>query len=83
MIRIATRIFHPNIDSEKGDIELDVLAEKWDPEMTILSALTALIGLLLNPEPFYSQKVSEAAIMYKTDFYEYHRKASLWTRIYA
>ena len=75
-MRIATKIFHPNIDSEKGDIDLDILAEKWKPEMTILSVLSALVGLLIKPEIFYLQDASAAAIMYKTDYFEYHRKAS-------
>ena len=82
-IKFTTRICHTNIDSEKGDIELDVLAEKWKPQMTILSALTAIVALLLKPEPFKLQNPSAEAILYKKDYFEYQRKATLWTKIYA
>ena len=70
-MRIVTKVYHPNIDSEEGDISLDVLSEKWWPGMTILTALTALVDLLLIPEPFYTQEANAAALMYRKDFYEY------------
>ena len=79
-----TKIFHPNIDPETGDIELDILFDKWKPQMTILSVLSALQALLLKPEPMsYYKDVSEANIMHKKDFFEFKRKAQLWTQIYA
>ena len=69
-------MFHPNINPENGDIELDILFDKWKPQMTILSILSALQALLLKPEPIsYYKDVSEASIMHNNNFFEYRHKA--------
>ena len=70
-MRFSTKTYHPNIDPREGDIHLDVLSKEWNPEMTILTALTALVDLLLKPEPLKLQVMNAAALMYRKDFYEY------------
>ena len=78
LFRFATKIWHPNICSEKGNIHLDILAGKWRPEMTILTVLTALYSLLVKPNLFYPQDIA-AGLMYFQDFFAFRRKAILWT----
>ena len=50
--------------------------------MTILTVLTSLYSLLAKPNLFYPQDI-DAGLMYFQDFFEYRRKAMLWTQIYA
>ena len=82
LVRFATKILHPNVDSENGNIRLDILAQKWRPEMTILTVLTALYSLLVKPNLFYPQDIP-TGFMYFQDFFEFRSKAILWTRAYA
>ena len=50
--------------------------------MTILTVLTALYSLLAKPNLFYPQDIA-AGLMYFQNFFEFRRKAILWTQIYA
>ena len=50
--------------------------------MTILTVLTSLYSLLAKPNLFYPQDIA-AGLMYFQDFFEFRRKAILWTRTYA
>ena len=75
-------MFHPNIDPKSGEILLDVLEERWKPDMTILTLLTALVALLIKPEPWYPRN-EEASMMYVHDYFAYRTEASRWTKKYA
>ena len=51
-IRFCTRVFHPNVHFESGEICLDILkAEHWSPAWSLLSACRAVIALLGSPNP--------------------------------
>ena len=75
-------MFHPNVDPKTGEISLDVLKERWYPEMTLLTLLTALMALLIKPQPWYPRN-EEAGMLYVHDYFEYRAKAQQWTRQYA
>ena len=69
-IRFATKILHPNVDPKTGEISLDVLQERWSPEMTLLTILSALMALLIKPQPWYLRN-EEAGMLYVHDYFEY------------
>lgn len=47
-IRFITKIAHPNI-SQDGNICMDILKKQWNPTISILTLITALCSLLINP----------------------------------
>lgn len=49
-IAFATRVFHPNVAFESGEICLDILKREWSPAWTLQSACRAIMLLLEAPE---------------------------------
>eukprot|EP01038_Epipyxis_sp_PR26KG_P009857 gene9857-13260_t len=48
-IRFKTRIFHPNVLFENGEICLDILKKEWTPAWSLQSACLAIIAILGEP----------------------------------
>ncbi len=44
-----TKIFHPNIHFETGEICFELLKDKWSPQWTLESVCRAILDLLNNP----------------------------------
>lgn len=50
-IVFITKIFHPNVNYETGEICLDVLKDQWTPVWTLESACFAILDLMTHPNP--------------------------------
>ena len=50
-IKFRTKIFHPNIHPQTGEVCLDILKTQWTPVWTLLYVFQALLVLMSNPEP--------------------------------
>ena len=80
-ITFTTRIFHPNINAN-GAISLDVIMHQFSPALTIDKVLISISSLLSDPNP--DDPINyEAAKLYKTNKYEYYKKAREWAIKYA
>ena len=50
VVKFLTRVFHPNVHFETGEICLEVLKpEHWNVQWTLESVSRAIVNLLLNP----------------------------------
>ena len=77
----TTKIYHPNIDSF-GNISLDIFKDQWPPNLTFEKFLLSISSLLSDPNP--EDPINyEAASLYKTNNYEYYKKAREWSIKYA
>jgi len=50
-MKFVTKIFHPNVYFDTGEICLDILKKDWSPAWSLQSACRAVMSLLSMPEP--------------------------------
>jgi peroxin-4 len=46
----VTKVFHPNVNFQSGEICVDILKTGWTPAWTLNSVCRAILSLLSNPE---------------------------------
>ena len=80
----TTPIYHPNIcnDCRQLCCTMDILKNKWSPEITISKVLLSVLSLLSNPNPDHPL-FPEAANLYEKDYAKYEKTAIEWTKKYA
>lgn len=67
-ITFVTRVCHPNVKFETGEICLDVLKENWTPILGVVGALESIARLLEEPGPDSPLNVDVAALVREGDF---------------
>ena len=73
-----TKIFHPNVAPESGDICVNSLKRDWKPETTLTEILQVIRCLIIEPNP-ESALNEEAGKLFMESYEEYSRKAKILT----
>lgn len=71
-----TKIYHPNVRPETGDICVNTLKKDWTSATTISHVLSVIRCLLIVPFPESSLN-DEAGKLFMDSYEEYHRRAKL------
>lgn len=77
-----TRIFHPNVRPETGEICVSILKKDWKPELGIREVLLTIKSLMISPNPESALNELAGKLMLEA-FDEYARRAALMTSIHS
>ena len=80
--KIFTKILHPNIGAESGQVCLDILSTDATPALQLHKLVLSVVALLAAPEPHDPMNVEAAALQLRHPEL-FAEKARLWTRTYA
>ncbi|CAN6601503.1 ubiquitin-conjugating enzyme E2-16 kDa [Trichomonascus vanleenenianus] len=82
-MHFLTKICHPNIHFDTGEVCLDVLKSQWTPAWTLSSALTAVQAMLSDPEPNSPLNIDAANLVRCGDHSAYQGLIRYYTVLYA
>ena len=77
-----TKIFHPNINPDTGEISISILQDDYSPVHLIRIILLSLVSFLDDPHP-QQALMPEIAHVYLTDRELFNQIAKEWTYKYA
>ena len=81
-IKFVTKIYHPNIRQENGEICDELIKNPWKPTMTARNVIQTLVKLIENPD-LESPIEQEIAKEMKENKKAYKSKAAECTKKYA
>lgn len=82
--RFLTRIFHPNIHFDTGEICFELfLKDKWTPACTLETVCRAILNLLSNPNADSPLNCDCGNLIRNQDFIGYRSMAKMYTVEYA
>ena len=91
--QFITKIFHPNIHFNTGEICFELLKDKWTPQWTLESLCRAILDLINNPNAdsplncdcgnFFKLLINIGNLIRCNDFIGYNSLAKMYTIEYA
>lgn len=81
--KFITKIFHPNIEFNTGEICFELLKDKWSPQWTLESVCMAILNLLSNPNADSPLNCDCGNLIRHHDFMGYNSLAKMYTIEYA
>ena len=80
--KFVTKIYHPSIKTDNGDICADIYENGWMPTQTVKKVLDILKSMLIAPN-VETPLEPEIGKIYSTDRNKFNQTAKEWTSKYA
>ena len=77
-----TKVYHPNVKSDTGEICADLLKEQWKPTLSLRWVLE-VIRMMLESPSIDSPLEADIAAQLKDDPKAFQKAAAEWTKKYA
>jgi len=81
-IKFITRIYHPNVRTETGEICNDLINDGWSPTLNVKHCVQVLYNMISNPDVDHPLEVQIATQMMERPK-EFAKTAVKWTKEYA
>ena len=81
-ILFKTRIYHPNVKTDSGEICSDLIYSDWGPTLNVKHCLDTLVGILKEPNPDSPLEETIAA-QFREKPKEFEKVALKWTKEHA
>merc|ERR1712226_33324 len=78
----VTKVFHPNVNEDNGEICVNTLKKDWSPTLGIKHILLTIRCLLINPNP-ESALNTEAGKLLLENYDQYFSRAKMMTEVHA
>ena len=78
-----TKIFHPNINIDSGEICFELLKDKWTPQWSLESVCVAIFNLLSNPNADSPLNCDAGNLIRHHDYIGYRTMAKMYTVEYS
>ena len=81
--QFITKVYHPGVNRETGDVCAELLAHDWKPQMKLSDALTKIHTMLGSPDPHEHVVDEEVAEHLRKDQKGFEKTAKDWTKKHA
>lgn len=81
-IKFLTKLYHPNVKTDTGEICSDLIGENWGPTLNVRHCAGVLYSALENPDGEHALEGDIAQLMREKPA-EFERRAREWTREHA
>merc|ERR1719510_1507284 len=78
-----TKVFHPNIRPETGEICVDTLKRDWNPKHGIRHLLLVIRCLLIHPNPESALNEDAGKLLLRKELERFNARARLFTKLHA
>ncbi len=81
-IKFATKIYHPNVKTDTGEICMQAIESKWVPTLNATFIVQAILTLMRTPTAENALEV-DIATKFQNNFNQWQATAVEWTALYA
>jgi ubiquitin-protein ligase len=81
-ISFVTRIYHPNVRKETGEICNDLINEGWSPTLNVKHCINVLYNMMQHPDADHPLEVDIATQLVEKPK-DFEKTAIKWTKEYA
>lgn len=81
-VTFITKIYHPSVKTDTGEICTDLLSDGWGPALNIRHCIEEIVNMMKNPSSDHPLEES-IAVVFREKPKDFEKMAIKWTKDYA